>query len=208
MNQLHLIYEDFKKSPKQPTYDSSKCVDCGFDLKQDTYFYYCEKCGTIDFDKPIYVDHEWVPSPMTYKRRLYCMDKLNLMSGKKQSRSKIYHPMIKELKQHDFKNLKELKHIMKTLKYHKYYKFIYSIWFDIKGTKLITLTYNQIDLISRQFVELESKFKQSDKHSRKNMLNYNSLIYILLKKNKIKGYKSILLPFNHIVMIKLLKRFM
>ena len=207
MNNLHLIYEDFKKTPEQPKYDPTKCVDCGTILKLDKYFYYCESCGTIDFDKPVYVDHEWVPPAITYKRRLYCMDKLNLMSGKKQSRSKIYQPMIKELKQHDFKNLKELKHVMKKLKYHKYYKFIYSIWFDIKGTKLITLTHNQIELISRQFVELEIKFKQSDKHSRKNMLNYNSLMYILLKKNKIKGYKSILLPYNHIVIVKTLNGF-
>jgi len=108
---------------------------------------------------------------------------------------------------HDFDNLKQLKAIMKDLKYHNFYKYIYCVWFDIKKFKLITLTTLQIKMLSRQFVELESKFKDSDSHNRKNMLNYNSLIYILLKRNKIKGYKSIILPFNHIVIVKMLKGF-
>ena len=207
MENAHLYLEEFDGVPEQPEYDPNKCTDCGSELQLDTYFYHCPECGTIDFDKPIYVDHEWTPPKITYKRRLYCIDKLMMISGRKYSRSKVYPIMIQKLKEYDINSLKELKQTMKTLKYHRLYKFIYNVWNDLKKERLISLTSNQIDLLSRQFVELESKFKESDTHTRKNMLNYNSLIYILMKKNKIKGHEHILLPFNHIVIVKMLKRF-
>ena len=95
---------------------------------------------------------------------------------------------------------------MKMLKLHKLYSFIYEIWHIIKGYRLINLTHDQIDILSNQFVDIENKFKNSD-NKRKNMLNYNSIIYILFRKNKIKGYKHILLPLNHIVIVKALKSF-
>ena len=202
----HLIIEEFEGIEAQPKYEPDKCEDCNTLLLQDTYFKYCDKCGTIDFDKPIYVDHEWKAPQTLYKRRLYCIDKLNMMACYKHSRSKVYVKMIKELEEWEFNCVKELKCIMKELKYHKFYKYIYNVWFELKGTRLITLTHTQIDVLSQQFVEVESKFKQSDAHTRKNMLNYNSIIYILLRKNKIKGYKHILLPHNHIIMVQILRR--
>jgi predicted RNA-binding Zn-ribbon protein involved in translation (DUF1610 family) len=202
----HLYLEEYYGVPEQPKYDPNKCTDCDTTLEKTDHFYYCPECGTVDFDKPIHVTHEYVPPPCLYKRRIYCLDKLKMMSGFKQSRSKGYNSMIKKLEECKFNTIKELKKIMKELLYHKFYKFIYNIWFDIKGTRLIELTYNQIDKLSRDFVDLEYKFKQSDKHKRSNMLNYNSVIYYLLKKNKIKGYKHIILPFNHLVICKMLKQ--
>jgi len=202
----HLYLEEYYGVPEQPDYDPTKCAECDTTLKQDHYLHFCPECGTMDFDKPIHVDHEYTPPPCLYKRRIYCLDKLKMMAGFKQSGSKSYKPMIEILKERDFDNIKQLKKIMKELKYHTFYKFIYSIWFDIKGTRLIELTYTQLDKISNDFVDLEYKFKQSDKHKRSNMLNYNSVIYYLLKKNKIKGYKHILLPYNHLVICKMLKQ--
>lgn len=207
LKNAHLYLEEMEGVPEQPSYDPSKCNECGTELKPDTYFYYCHVCGTIDFDKPVCVDHEWTPPKITYKRRLYCIDKLMMISGRKYSRSKAYPLVIQKLKEYEINSLKELKQTMKILKYHRLYKFIYNIWYDLKKERLISLTGNQIDQLSREFVAIESKFKACTRHTRKNMLNYNSLIYILMKKNKIKGHRHILLPFNHIVIVKMLKRF-
>lgn len=202
----HLYLEEFYGVPEQPEYDWSKCHDCGTALEQAEYFHYCPDCGTIDFDKPIYVDKPWTPPPALYKRRQYCIDKLNLMAGYKSSRAKQYTVMLKKLKDHDFESLKELKKLMKQMKYNRYYKFIYNVWFDLKKERLIHLTYNQIDTLANQFIELESKFKNNVDHKRQNMLAYNSVIYYLMRKNKIKGYDNILLPINHIVVCKILKQ--
>ena len=120
----HLYLEEFDGVPEQPDYDPTRCTDCRTPLKQGDYFYYCLNCGTMDFDKPTHVDHEYVPPPCLYKRRIYCLDKLKMMAGFKQSSSKSYQRVITELKEHDFDSIKELKKLMKEMIYHKFYKFI------------------------------------------------------------------------------------
>jgi hypothetical protein len=65
----------------------------------------------------------------------------------------------------------------------------------VTGKKLITLSSQQIDKISIEFVIMESKFKQN-KGKRKNFFNYLSMIYLLMRKHKLKGHSHILLPLN------------
>ena len=77
------------------------------------------------------------------------------------------------------------------------YKHIYNLWFDIKKAKLVTLTNSQISNLCDEFVKLDCLFKNTPRN-RKNMYNYNSMIYFLMKKNKIiQGCNHILLPYNH-----------
>lgn len=210
LKNAHLYFEILEGVPEQPTYDPSSCEECFTRLTHGTYFLYCSTCGTIDFDKPVKFALEYatdfISKQIFYKRRVYCIEKLNLIAGFKTSRSSKFKQNVNSIKEYDFKNIKELKNIMKLLKLHKLYKFIYEIWYIIKGSRLINLTHDQIDILANQFVDIENKFKNSD-NKRKNMLNYNSVIYILFRKNKIKGYKHILLPFNHVVIVKALRSF-
>ena len=82
---------------------------------------------------------------------------------------------------------------MKRLGFNKYYIHIYNIYYDIKKVRLIKLSRIEIDKLANEFLVLESFFKLSN-HSRKNMFSYSVLIYILLKTNKYKTYKYVILP--------------
>jgi hypothetical protein len=63
--------------------------------------------------------------------------------------------------------------------------------------RLIQLTGMQIDLLSREFVELEWKFKTSSTLKRRNMLSYATIIWFVMRAQKIPGFDNILLPLNH-----------
>jgi hypothetical protein len=193
-----------KKTLKSKMY----CYDCECDLLlYDAAFHVCPECGLVD-DTPVYDiqrESEYYQKPILYKRRIYCQDKLKLLTCKKTSRSLKYEAVKNELQAIDdeFNNIDELFFTMKRCSLSKFYHHIYNLWYDIKKTKLIDMTMQQIDHLSRQFVELESKFKANQGvSSRKNMFNYNSTIYYLMKKNKLKGHWHVLLPYNHSEMYK------
>ena len=108
-----------------------------------------------------------------------------------------YKLAIEQLSKYEFEDIFELKSIMKQLKMNKLYNFIYMIFFDIKNIKLIDLNYNQIDKIAEEFVKFEYQFKTSAKTStRKNMLSYYSIIYLIMKRLNYGGYEHIILPNN------------
>lgn len=204
MNELtiqnaHLFLEEFYgvEENKQTSYNIYICDDCGVDKVVYDCFLVCPECGLMDINNPIYDDvPDYVPKPSLYKRRLYCQEKLNMMAGYKHSNSPKYKELLKELKEHEFENLTELRDLMKKLNFNKFYKFIYNIYFDIKKVRLIQLTYNDIDKISRRFIEIETKFRTEGKHKRKNMLSYNAMIYFILKEMGYKCYSNVLLPQN------------
>jgi hypothetical protein len=183
--------------------------DCDGKMIPADHFPYCDTCGIMDTDHPLVTSREanepWIPKRVLYKRRQYCLEKLKLVVGIKNSRSSKYHEMVKQLKEQDFDTLQELRQLMKELGYHKMYKFIYSAYFDVKGTHLISFSTQEIHFLAQQFVELEWKFKQSEDHKRKNFMCYNSTLYYLMKKNKLTGYKHLLLPYNHKHINQLLK---
>ena len=131
-----------------------------------------------------------------YKRRLYVREKLSLMTGYKQSRSKQYADIIKTLKTCKVKNIIHLKQLLKDMNLKKFYKHIYNIYYDVRNIRLIKFTHNQIDEISRRFVDAECKFKTDC--DRSNFFSYSSVIYLLMKKYKIAGYQHIILPLNHL----------
>lgn len=210
-NQLHELYLDMIGEPiKHPdTTDpyNLKCKDCNVDKVNEECFKVCPECGVMDIDDPMYEDIPYVPRTALYKRRLYCQEKLKLMSGHKISRSPRIRNIIKDLKDYHIESLVELKHQMKELKLKRFYKYIYNIYYDLTGERLINLSSQDIDFLSRKFVEVDSMFKQSDLHNRKNFFNYNSCIYLLMKRYKFKGYRHILLPLNHLTIAKVLKTY-
>jgi hypothetical protein len=84
---------------------------------------------------------------------------------------------------------------MKFHGYGKFYKYIYNIFYEIKGHRLINI--NKIDIfkISLAFTQVEKEFLK--KYPNKaNMLSYNVVIYCILKFFKYKCAEHIILPIN------------
>jgi hypothetical protein len=200
LNQAQALYEDFLNLPLPVPIPAGMCTeeDCEGTMVDQHDFPYCDTCGAMDTDNPTYTDLEvYIPKPILYKRRQYCVEKLHLMTGMKQSRSPKYKQMLKTLKSYDFDDLQELRDAMKEAGFHKQYKHLYNIYFDLKRVRLIQLTGMQIDLLSREFVELEWKFKTSSTLKRRNMLSYATIIWFVMRAQKIPGSEHILLPLNH-----------
>ena len=94
------------------------------------------------------------------------------------------------------KNLVVMKQYLKEWGCRGMYKYIYGMYRDVTGKKLIAMTSQQIGRLSTEFVKMEIKFKM-EKKGRKNFYNYSSMLYLLMRKHKISGYKHILLPLNY-----------
>ena len=207
----HLILEDYYLSLKEPEPKIDipvwKCGECNIDKVVQDCFFVCPDCGEMEIDHPIYYDTDYATKVALYKRRLYCMEKLKLYMGHKQCRSPHYKKIVKDLKDHDVQSLIELKDYLKLWKCKKFYKYIYNLYYDVTGVRLINLTMQDADFLARKFVEVESQFKQSYIHKRNNFFNYNSCLYHLMKKYGYKDYKHILLPLNHLKISKVLKKF-
>lgn len=213
-NELYELYLDFVDGVKDnknvdPNLDTHNmiCKECKVEKVLIECFKTCPNCGAMDIDDPAYQDAPWAPHVALYKRRLYCQEKLKLYTGHKQCRSANYTRVVRDLKDYDIKNILELKQHLKDWKQKRLYKYVYNIFFDITGKRLIKLTGQNIDFLSRKFVEVETKFKEErDLHKRKNFFNYNSCIFLLMKKYKFKGYTNIVLPLNHLRIAKILRR--
>lgn len=199
-----LIHENDDENLKDENY----CIECDMQMTLiANSFYSCVGCGACGELQHFVADVNYASKVSLYKRRIYCQEKLRLLNGDKLSKSPIYNTIIKRLKKRKkpFKNVIQIKQKLKQLGYKKFYKYVYNIYFDLTGIRLIPLTSQQIDLIANQFVALEYNFKQDETHNRKNLFNYNSVISFLLKRNKIKGSKHILLPLNHLQISKQIK---
>ena len=202
---VHRFIEAFEDAPiiiNRMNY----CGDCDIEMIINIDQYVCSECGICG---------EYIPAQevfeaarvkkILYRRRVYCIDKLKQISCLKSPRTKEYKGIIKTLSTEDFSNIHELYDIMKELNMFKFYKNIFDVYFSIKKVKLIKLTYDQIERIANDFIEIESKFKGIENNNRKNMFNYNSVIQMLLKKHKIKGFQHVILPYNHKEMHKRIK---
>lgn len=197
---------DIKNVIKRKNY----CEECDQEMELlDRYT--CLKCGQCDSTGVFVTDLQYALSSTLYcpksiyKRRLYCREKLKLLCGRKKCYDKKYKTVVDRLKKKKVKNLVQLKQYLKEWGFRKYYKHIYHLFFEVTGKKLISLTCTEISKMSAQFVLLEILFKRTSK--RKNIYNYNSIIYLLMKKNKIKGYSHIILPLNHLHIVKSIKKY-
>ncbi len=164
-------------------------------------FPFCPSCSVINFDNPE-IAHEAVDPGIKqralslYKRRLYIREKLNLMAGYKHSRSKEYTDILAKLKKIRVQNIIHLKQILKDRNLKKHYKHIYNIYYDLKKARLIKLTHSNIDFLAKKFIDSESVFKDNN-HNRSNFFSYSSVIYMLMKKYRMPGYRNIILPLNY-----------
>ena len=214
MLNCHLYLEDMgfdersqhqKKNPR-----NRACNECDVDhVKTNEGFPLCPLCGIVNRDEPEFVneivDHDIKRKVMSiYKRRLYVKEKLNLMVGNKQSRSKQYKDILIKLSHKKIRNIIHLKQILKKCNFKKYYKYIYNIYYDLKKIRLIKLSHNDIDFLVKKFIDVETKFKEIS-NGRSNFFSYSSVIYMLMKKYKYEGYQHVILPLNHVTISKKIK---
>lgn len=204
------LYEEMVTPERKIPKRENVCESCQYDLVLYNEGWVCEQCGAVDHT--VFVsDSAYVEKKCLYMRRLYFIERMNLLCGVKQSGSKEYTAMIKNLREHlkenkiKLKSVQQLRALLKRLKYNKFYKHVYNIWFDLTKKRLIQMDSQEIHRLAREFVEMESMFKSNrDKHQRKNIFSYSVLIYLLLKKHKIKGYSQLLLPYEHKKLTKLI----
>lgn len=190
----HLFLEEIYIN-NQEKKNINQCDECGNLLTIDNYFYVCTECGTMDVSNPLSNDDEYicVSKKTLYKRRNYCIEKLKMMSCHKQSNSPKYMTMIEKLKDYEICDIHELKKLIKKLKYSVYYKYIYCIYKDLTGEKLIDLTYSDILKLSDNFVRIEGSFKL-DQKNRKNMISYDLIIRNIMKEMGYRCYKNVIIP--------------
>jgi len=84
---------------------------------------------------------------------------------------------------------------MKKLKFGKLLKYVYTLYYDLTGTRLIQLSERDISKLSYAFIEFERAFKITYPES-KNILSYDLIIYHLFKKLGY-NYRDIVLPKSH-----------
>ena len=203
LENAHLFIEEFdlQNNPVEEAipYAEYVCKECHGELKYINHFLTCTNCGLTNLDicERYYLDDPemFIRKRSFYKRKLYAIEKLNLITCRKPCRKPTYLKSVKLLSKCKFKTVFELKKLMKDKKMSKLYPYIYLIYFDIKRTKLIELTCNQVDKITTEFVKTEMLFK-SCSIKRKNMLSYYSLIYLTMKRLGYTGYNHIILPNN------------
>jgi hypothetical protein len=178
--------------------------DCDHNIVDADGFDCCIKCGEVTDNAKFVIEQqcfEYYKRRATYKRRLYCIEKLRLMSCQKFCiyRRKEYLKMLKDMKKCKFNTINKLRRLMNTRGYTQFYKYIYLIFRELKGVQLITLTQQQIHIIAVKFVDVDVKFREflHIHHERKNIMSYNSIIYCVMKELKIQGYKTMVLPLNH-----------
>lgn len=212
MANAHLFIEDFNGPIAREVIDPWTCEHCHVQLViVDEAFRSCPSCGETDLGDPTHyvVDQPYSDTPYyskksLYKRRLYCNERLALLSCHKLNHSQPFKDMVKTLKHGEvvFEGLQELRELMKVSGYQKFYKYIYSLYRDLTGEQLITMNSQQMDQVSRRVVNIDVKFKEHAKvlHWRKNIISYSSLIYLTMESLGIPGYEYVLLPKNHLDM--------
>lgn len=195
------LYEDLFFDESETPVKNHDICDCGGNLVLIHAIPTCTSCGLSDISNPQLISYSgrFIRKHL-YTRRSYFVELLKLIAGYKQSNDCQYNKVVKILKTKKFKTIRRLRRHMCRLGFSKFYKYIYNIFFDIKKIRLIKLDRNLIDRLADQFVKIESVFKATI-DDRKNFFSYNTLIYYMLKRNNINGYKHILIPSHHSKML-------
>jgi hypothetical protein len=210
-SQAHLIYEEVAAGKDEviEKIDNDWCEDCDIQMIQTGKgFDACPMCGACNCLDAVFVPQEaWVKRQSMYKRRLYCQEKLRLLTCQKICNSQRYKKLVKRLKKLKVKNLVVMKQYLKEWGCRGLYKYIYGMYRDVTGKKLVAMTSQQIGRLSTEFVKMEVQFRM-ERGERKNFYNYSSVIYLLMRKHKIPGYKHIVLPLNYMKIRREMKALM
>lgn len=157
----------------------------------------CHICGQVSDH-----NHKYIPEARyyninyesVYHKSVYIKEKLDFLNCNNFVRTESYIIMLNNLKNKHFETIFDLNRLLKSLKLNKFYKYIYQIYHDLTGKKLINLTVSNIHLLINQFKNLEGNMKIESIKSTN--IPINIIIYVLMKHNKIHGYEFLILPKN------------
>ena len=141
---MKLADELFEDAPNEADQRRNVCPDCNCDMIVKDSIYTCDRCGMSDIYSPILVSADrWIVKKSIYMRRSYFIERLNLIAGFKNCVSADFNNVVKRLRRCKFKTIKRLREHMKRLGFNKFYKYIYNVFFDIKGIRVIQLDRQQ-----------------------------------------------------------------
>mgnify|MGYP001187650572 FL=1 len=178
--------------------------ECEHDFIRMETGHTCQLCGIVDLDHLVFKESSVpVKNHHIYKRNNYFIEKMRLLTGIKQTANPKYIEMIQLFKKKKIKDIYKLKELMKKHGYSKFYKYIWSAYYDITGKKLISISHSDIKKLSYKFLNFERHLK-TNLRNRTNFPNYNTIIYLFLKKEGYKDYQHIILPKNQKKIIEII----
>lgn len=181
-----------------------KLDECKHDFILTDTGYTCQLCGIVDIDHLVFKESSIpIKNHHLYKRKNYFIEKMRLLAGIKQTAHPRYIEMIQLFKKMKINNIRKLKELMKKYGYSKFYKYIFSAYYDITGNRLISIGHSDIKKLSSKFLIFERHLK-TNLRNRVNFPNYNTVIYIFLKKEGYKDYQHIILPKNQKKIIEII----
>lgn len=194
----------------------------------DINYNVCTNCGAISnyHMQPDINYDSFQYKKQLYVRKSYFREKFKLLTCVKHSNSPKYKNLInllkndsyikkvkteikelddEEIRNHLIKNnfLYDLRLKIKEMKYTKMYKYIYNIIYDLYGFKCVYIPVRYLDKMTNEWLKFETCYKQIYPNKR-NMICYNVIIRLFLKKYNINYYEFIILPknkmkvFNHL----------
>ena len=172
-------------------------------------FLTCTQCGLSDMNQQQFIfgshrvyHNKYYP----YKRSKYFRSKLYLITGKKQCwNAERYQLALDTIRKYPFSNIKELHKILTQHNLGKLRKYVYNLFADVKGRRIIKINSFQSNQMLLQYKQFDRWYRTNIK--RRNGINYNTMIYCLCKRNKIDNYQEIVLPNNSRNSIKVIEKF-
>ena len=169
----------------------------------------CTQCGLVNMDQvqflfgsPQVYHSKYYP----YKRSKYFRSKLYLITGKKQCwNTERYQTALNIVKEYSFSTISELHSILTKHNLVKMRKYIYNLFADIKGKRVIKISQYQQDRILFEYKKFDHWYRTHVR--RRNGINYNSVIYYLCKRNNVNNYHEILLPRNSRITLKVIENY-
>jgi hypothetical protein len=175
----------------------------------------CTNCGICDIDKRAFQINKysgtfnlsWSSRKVPYNRKRYFKTRLNLLMGYIQSpKTPAYKHMISQLKIClAFNSIRQLRTSMKVQGFNKFYPFIYNIWYEVKGTRVVNISVAQYHILRKQFDDFNRWFRHTKKE--RNIVNYSVFLYAVLKHNNIEGYENLFLPQKNKHSFKIVKQY-
>jgi hypothetical protein len=193
------LFDDFLPDADSDTEDYPCSCGANWVIVKGTPI--CTNCGICDNDRRVFQIDKYAGTfnfsmsrKIPYNRKRYFKTRLNLLMGYIQSpKTPAYKHMIKQLKIClAFNSIRQLRTSMKVQGFNKFYPFIYNIWYEVKGTRVLNISVAQYHDLRKQFDDFNRWFRHNKKD--RNIVNYSVFLYAVLKHNNIEGYENLFLP--------------